>query len=147
VIIRPATQADLAGIVALLADDELGAGRESAADLAPYRRAFDLISSDRRELLVVAERDGRLVGTLQLSVLPTLARQGTLRAQIEGVRVAGTERGRGIGEQLITWAVEQARARGCGIVQLTSDHRRQDAHRFYQRLGFTASHQGFKLSL
>jgi GNAT superfamily N-acetyltransferase len=147
VIIRPATEADLAGIVALLADDDLGAARESPADLAPYRRTFELINSDPSELLAVAERDGRLIGTLQLSVLPTLSHRGALRGQIESVRVAGSERGRGIGEQLIKWAVEQARARGCAMVQLTSDQRRQHAHRFYLRLGFTASHQGFKLSL
>lgn len=147
VVIRRATGSDVPAIVALLADDELGAARESPDDLAPYRRAFELIDADAGELLVVADRGGEIVGTLQLSLLPGLARQGALRAQIEAVRVARGERGNKLGQRLIRWAIDQARARGCALVQLTSDKTRTDAHRFYERLGFTASHEGFKLKL
>ncbi|HWE88681.1 MAG TPA: GNAT family N-acetyltransferase [Pseudonocardiaceae bacterium] len=146
-VIRRATGSDVPAIVALLADDELGAARESPDDLAPYRRAFELIDADAGELLVVADRGGEIVGTLQLSLLPGLARQGALRAQIEAVRVARGERGNKLGQRLIRWAIDQARARGCALVQLTSDKTRTDAHRFYERLGFTASHEGFKLKL
>ncbi|GAA1397853.1 GNAT family N-acetyltransferase [Pseudonocardia kongjuensis] len=146
-VIRRAVEADVAAVAALLADDGIGAGRESADDLAPYLAAFAAVDADPSELLVVAERDGAVVGTLQLSLLPGLSRRGALRAQIEGVRVAGTARGAGLGETLLRWAVDEARRRGCALVQLTSDARRTEAHRFYQRLGFEASHLGYKLSL
>ena len=147
VVIRRATEKDLASIVALLADDELGAQRESADDLTPYRRAFEVIDDDQHQLLVVAEREGVVVATMQLSRLAGLSRQGAFRAQIEGVRVAGSERGNGLGGYLMEWAVSQARRWGCQVVQLTSDKSRRDAHRFYERLGFTASHEGFKLTI
>lgn len=146
-IIRRATADDVPAIVALLADDDLGASRESPEDLAPYRRAFEAVDSGDREVLVVAERDGEVVGTLQLTLLAGLSRRGAWRAQIEGVRVARTARGEGLGERLVRWAVGEARSRGCALVQLTSDKSRADAHRFYQRLGFVASHEGFKLPL
>lgn len=145
--IRPATESDVPAIVGLLADDEIGAGRESPHDLAPYRAAFAAIDADASETLVVAERDGAVVGTLQLSMLPGLSRRGALRAQVEGVRVASSARGGGLGETLLRWAVDEARARGCVLVQLTSDKQRTDAHRFYRRLGFTATHEGYKLHI
>ncbi|GAA2807451.1 GNAT family N-acetyltransferase [Saccharopolyspora taberi] len=147
VIIRRATGADVPAIVALLADDELGSTRESPDDLAPYEHAFAQIDADRGEHLVVAERDHQVIGTLQLSLLPGLSRRGALRAQIEGVRIAGSARGLGLGETLVRWAIDEARSLGCVLVQLTSDKTRGDAHRFYERLGFTASHEGFKLPL
>jgi GNAT superfamily N-acetyltransferase len=98
-------------------------------------------------LLVVGERGGETIATMQLTFIPGLSRRGTWRLQIEGVRVASTARGDGLGDELIRWAIDQARSRGCALVQLTSDARRQDAHRFYEHLGFVASHTGFKLAL
>jgi ribosomal protein S18 acetylase RimI-like enzyme len=147
VIIRRATAEDVPAIVALLADDELGARRESPDDLAPYLRAFEAVDAAGHELLAVAERDGEVVGTLQLTVLRGLSRAGATRAQVEGVRVASSARGQGLGEELMRWAIEEARARGCVVVQFTSDKTRVDAHRFYRRLGFAQSHEGFKLAL
>ncbi|NUT49101.1 MAG: GNAT family N-acetyltransferase [Saccharothrix sp.] len=147
VIIRRATVEDVPAIVAMLADDELGALRESPDDLTPYLRAFEAIDAAGHEVVAVAERDGLVVGTLQLTLLRGLSRRGATRAQIEGVRVASSARGQGLGEALVRWAVEEATARGCAVVQLTSDKSRVDAHRFYLRLGFTRSHEGFKLAL
>lgn len=132
--------------MALLADDVLGASREGQVDDA-YLAAFEQIAADPRCRLVVAEADGRIAGTLQLTVLPGLSRNGMLRAQIEAVRVAAGERGRGLGRQMIGWAIEVSREQGCGLVQLTSDKRRRDAIRFYESLGFEASHEGLKLVL
>ncbi|AXG78852.1 GNAT family N-acetyltransferase [Streptomyces paludis] len=145
--IRPAGQDDIPAIVAMLADDPLGAERESPGDLAPYTTAYRRLADDPHQHLVVAVRDSRVVGTLQLTVIPGLSRRGATRAVIEAVRVHADERGSGLGTQLIEWAVEEARRQGCGLVQLTSDATRTDAHRFYERLGFTASHVGFKLSI
>lgn len=144
--LRPALEADLPAILALLADDRIGAAREGS-DLGPYLRAFRLIEADPGELIVVADRDGQVVGTIQVSLVPGLSRQGSLRAQIEGVRVATAERGTGLGAAMVSWAVAYAREQGCSLVQLTSDKRRTEAHRFYGRLGFEASHEGFKLRL
>jgi GNAT superfamily N-acetyltransferase len=144
---RRATEADLPVVVAMLADDVLGATRESPDDLAPYLAAFKAIDADPNQFLVSAVRDGEVVGTMQLTFLPGLSRKGATRAQIEGVRVRSTERGTGLGSQLMVWAIDQARERGCNLVQLTSDTARADAHRFYEQLGFTASHLGFKLAL
>jgi GNAT superfamily N-acetyltransferase len=149
--LRRATGDDLAGLVALLAGDVLGANKEaldqSGEQLAPYRRAFALIDADPAHLLVVAREGSQVVGTLQLSVLPGLSRRGGLRGQIESMHVRSELRGRGLGAAMIGWAVEEARRRGCGLVQLTSNKVRSDAHRFYARLGFLASHEGFKLEL
>jgi GNAT superfamily N-acetyltransferase len=150
VILRTATDADVAAIVALIAADQLGATRDGVrdeADLAAYTAAFRSIDADPAHLLVVAERDGQIVGTLQLSFLPGLARRGALRAQIEAVRVAQSERGSGLGAAMMEWAIDEARRRGCALVQLTSDKTRTNAHRFYARLGFVASHEGMKLAL
>jgi ribosomal protein S18 acetylase RimI-like enzyme len=146
--LRRATADDLPALVALLADDPLGAARETAdGDLAPYRRAFELVDGDPAHVLLVAVRGKEVVGMLQLSVLPGLARRGGSRGQIEAVRVAARARGRGLGAAMIGWAVDESRRRGCGLVQLTTDKSRTDARRFYERLGFVASHEGMKLAL
>jgi GNAT superfamily N-acetyltransferase len=148
--VRRATADDLPAIAGLLADDELGATREAGADpdLTSYRTAFAAIDGDPGQLLlVVTAEDGQLAATMQLTFIPGLARQGALRAQIEAVRVGAGYRSQGLGEAMITWAIAEARRRGCRMVQLTSDKRRADAHRFYQRLGFSATHEGFKLPL
>jgi GNAT superfamily N-acetyltransferase len=148
--LRPARIDDVRAIVELLAADQLGATRDGADDdegLEPYRRAFEAIDADPAQLLLVAESGGEIVATMQLSFLPGLARRGALRAQIEAVRVRVDQRGSGLGGELMIWAIEEARRRGCALVQLTSDKRRTDAHRFYERLGFVASHEGFKLAL
>ncbi|AXB48660.1 GNAT family N-acetyltransferase [Amycolatopsis albispora] len=129
----------------MLADDAIGSGREDPSELGPYFAAFDAIDADPNQVLVVAEADGVLVGTLQLSIIPGMARTGATRGQIEGVRVHSSQRGTGLGTTLLEWAIDQARTRGCAIVQLTSDARRTDAHRFYERLGFAPTHTGFKL--
>jgi GNAT superfamily N-acetyltransferase len=145
--IRPATIDDVPDIVAMLADDPLGATRETPDDLTVYFEAFERVASDPRQQLVIASLAGRPAGTLQLMIIQGLARRGAIRAQIESVRVHRSLRGRGLGSELIRWAIEAARERGARIVQLTSDASRADAHRFYERLGFVNSHAGFKLQL
>ncbi|MFD0062543.1 GNAT family N-acetyltransferase [Streptomyces sp. NPDC056690] len=145
--IRPAVADDVAAIVAMLADDALGADRESPDDLTPYAEAHARIAGDPNQHLVVAVREGRTVGTLQLTVIPGLSRKGSTRSIIEGVRIHADERGSGLGTLLIEWAVDESRRQNCQLVQLTSDATRTDAHRFYERLGFEASHVGFKLQL
>jgi GNAT superfamily N-acetyltransferase len=146
---RDATAEDLPLIVAMYADDDLGSGRESATDPLPdsYRRAFHVIDADPRHRLIVAEDDGEVVATLQLSYLPQLSHRGSERAQIESVRVTSKRRDGGIGRALMQWAIDAARERGCPIVQLTTNAQRHDAHRFYESLGFTASHVGMKRKL
>ena len=147
-IFRRARAEDLAAILSLLVDDTLGASRDSGGgDLAPYRAAFAQIDADPHQLLAVSEDAGRIVGTLQLTFIPGLSRGGALRGQIEAVRVASDMRGRGIGAAMIEWAIEECRRRGCALVQLTTDRSRTDAHRFYDRLGFEASHLGYKMAL
>lgn len=150
-VLRPAVEADLPALVALLADDPLGSGREARSatdeDLEPYRRAFETVTADPAHTLVVAVDGTEVVGTLQLSVLPGLSRRGATRAQIEGVRVRADHRGQGLGAAMIGWAVEEAGRRSCSLVQLTTDTSRPDARRFYERLGFVASHVGLKLAL
>ncbi|MGW2490113.1 GNAT family N-acetyltransferase [Streptomyces sp. NPDC001606] len=145
--IRDATAEDLPAIVALLADDPLGAQRESPDDLTPYQAAWQSLEADPNQHLVVAVRADRVIGTLQLTIIPGLSRKGATRALIEAVRIHADERGSGLGSRLIEWAVDTARRLNCQMVQLTSDKTRPDAHRFYERLGFTASHEGFKLQL
>ncbi|CAL9274974.1 MULTISPECIES: GNAT family N-acetyltransferase [Streptomyces] len=145
--IRPLTENDLPAVVAMLADDPLGAQRESPDDLSPYLAALERLSGDPNQHLVVAVRGSRVVGTLQLTIVPGLSRRGAVRSIIEGVRIHADERGSGLGTQLIEWAVDESRRQGCHLVQLTSDKTRSDAHRFYERLGFSASHTGFKLQL
>ena len=147
--ISPAEAANLPAIVRLLADDPLGATRERVADPLPacYTDAFAAIDADPRNELIVALRGGAVVGCLQLTFIPGLSRQGAERAQIESARVASSERGQGLGRVLIEWAIERARTRGCALVQLTTDKSRPDALRFYESLGFVASHEGMKLAL
>ncbi|MFF3334250.1 GNAT family N-acetyltransferase [Streptomyces sp. NPDC002888] len=145
--IRAAAADDIPAIVAMLADDPLGAQRESPGDLTPYLTALERLRADPNQHLVVAVREGRVVGTLQLTVIPGLSRRGSTRSIIEGVRIHADERGSGLGTRLIEWAVDESRRQNCQLVQLTSDNTRTDAHRFYERLGFTASHVGFKLQL
>lgn len=146
---RPAVREDLPTLVALLADDELGAQRERFIDPLPgsYYDAFDALHRDPHNELMVALQSKEVVGMLQLTFIPYLTYQGGWRALIEGVRVAASHRGRGIGRQLFQWAIDRARERGCHVVQLTTDKRRPDALRFYERLGFAATHEGMKLHL
>lgn len=146
---RKARADDIAAIVALLADDELGARRENTSlPLARcYMDAFAAIEANPAQRLIVVEQDGDIVGTFQMSFLPGIALQGLLRGQIEAVRVAAGRRSAGIGAAMIRWAVEQCREAGCGVVQLTTNKMRHDAHRFYDRLGFKQSHFGYKLTL
>jgi GNAT superfamily N-acetyltransferase len=146
VSLRRARDTDVPALVQLMSDDAISAGRETT-DLAPYERAFARIDAEPAQLLVVGEADGEAVCTLQLTVIPGLARGGALRGQVEAVRVRSDLRSRGIGEAMLRWAVEELRARGCAVAQLTTDKRRTDAHRFYARLGWVASHEGFKLQL
>jgi GNAT superfamily N-acetyltransferase len=150
VVLRRAEASDVRAIVDLLAADQLGAARDgvrTAEDLAAYQRAFGAIDADPAQLLVVAQAGPQLVATLQLSFIPGLARRGAMRAQIEAVRVHESYRSRGLGAAMMTWAIDEARRRGCGLVQLTSDKSRPGAHRFYAQLGFVASHEGMKLRL
>jgi len=147
VTIDRARTEDVAAIVALLADDVLGARREDPADQEPYLAAFEVIDADPHQFLAVARRDGRVVGTLQLTFLPGLSHRGATRAQVEAVRVHADERGSGLGSEMMAWAESEARGRGAAMLQLTSDAARDDAHRFYGRLGYTASHVGFKKRL
>jgi GNAT superfamily N-acetyltransferase len=148
-LFRAATADDLPAIVALLMDDELGKLREDlGTPVNPrYLEAFAAIARDPNQLLAVADQDGLVVGCLQLTFIPGLSRLGMWRGQVEAVRVAATQRGGGVGRTMMLWAIEECRARGCGLVQLTTDKRRADAHRFYARLGFEASHEGMKLPL
>ncbi len=147
--IRRAAQADLPAIVRLLAADPLGKTRERYAEPLPdaYLRAFAEVEAQAGNAILVAEAGGRVIGCLQLTFIPGLTRLGMTRAQIEGVRVDESRRGEGIGERLFAHAIEAARAAGCGLVQLTTDASRPDAHRFYERLGFVSSHVGMKLDL
>ena len=143
---REATRADVPAVVALLADDVLGHGRESA-DLAPYLAAFDAMQDEGGNRLIVAEQDGRVVACYQLTLISGLSLTAARRAQVEGVRIAADLRGRGLGAALMADAEARARAAGCQLIQLTTNATRTDAHRFYARLGFTPSHIGFKKTL
>jgi GNAT superfamily N-acetyltransferase len=147
VLFREATRADLPAVLALLTDDVLGRDRDAPVVDATYERAFAAIDADPRNLLAVADDDGEVVGCLQLTFIPGLGRHGAERCLVEAVRVRAARRGAGLGTAFLRWAIDQARARGCTLVQLTSDKRRHAAHRFYAALGFTASHEGMKLPL
>lgn len=146
---RRARAADVPEIVRLLADDPLGARRERDETPLPesYARAFAAIDSDPHNELIVAEQDARVVGVLQLTFIPSLTYQGGWRALIEGVRVDARTRSQGLGRALLERAIGRARERGCHLVQLTTDKTRPDAKRFYEALGFVASHEGMKLHL
>ena len=145
---RQAREGDLPAIVAMLSDDELGRQREAeAGDLSAYQRAFREIAADHNQFLCVVERDGEVAGTLQLSFIPGLSRGGAKRGQIEAVRVARAHRNEGVGRALFDWAIRECRNRGCTLIQLTTDKARPEAHRFYEALGFEASHLGYKLQV
>ena len=145
--LRRARRDDVGAIVGMLADDALGRARERIEDPLPasYFDAFDRVDRDPNLALVVAEEQGRVVGCLQLCILPGLSSQGASRALIEDVRVASDRRSRGIGEQLVQWAIGEARARSCKLVELLTHHTRADAQRFYERLGFQRSHVGMTI--
>ncbi|CAN7544670.1 N-acetyltransferase family protein [Rhizobium sp. LjRoot258] len=147
---RPARPSDLAAIICLLSDDDLGATREIISDPpdTSYVTAFEAIEVDANQLLAVAvDEDDRVIGCLQLTFIPGLSRTGMWRGQIESVRVARDARGLGLGSDFIEWAVARCAERGCGLVQLTSDKSRRDSIRFYEKLGFVASHEGLKRNL
>ena len=160
-VIRRAAEADVPALVALLRDDVLGAARESGSEeAAPYTRAFALIDADPNQLLAAvieiageagssdqSHDDSTIVGTLQLSLLPSLSRRGTLRLQIEAVRIGASAQGIGLGTAVFEWAHECGRRFGAGLAQLTTDKSRTGAQRFYDRLGYVASHEGMKLPL
>ena len=147
---RLATRSDVPAILELLADDEVSRARDGAiseaADAAHWA-AFEAIDADPRNELIVVEEDGVPVGTFQLTFTPSLSRGGGERMTIEAVRVRGDRRGGGVGRQMMAWALDRGRERGCRLAQLTTDKRRADAHRFYESLGFVASHEGMKLTL
>lgn len=146
---RAAAADDLPAIVRLLADDPLGAERERVTDPLPraYPDAFAAIAADPNNELIVADRDGAVVGVLQLTFVPSLTWQGRWRAMVEGVRVSAAARGGGVGQAMVEEAIRRARERGCHQLQLTTHKSRLDAHRFYERLGFRATHEGMKLTL
>lgn len=149
VSLRAAQAADLPAIIALIADDGLGRGRDdpSLPLDAAYLNAYDAMAADGNQAMLVGELGGEVVAYLQITFIPGLSRKGSWRGQIESVRVASRLRGLGIGRQILEHAIELCRARGCSLVQLTSDKTRAEAHRFYGRLGFVASHDGFKRTL
>lgn len=149
VTFRTARLTDLPAIVRLLAQDKLGSHRETVSDPVDerYIAAFKAIEADVNQRLVVVEQDEAVIGTLQISFIPGIARHGAWRGQIEAVRIAAPFRSAGIGQRMFEWVIAECRSRGCQLVQLTTDKGRSDAHRFYERLGFVASHEGYKLSL
>jgi len=149
IVFRLARRDDLASIVRMLADDELGSQRERYEEPLPesYYAAFEKIDDDSNHELIVAELNGEVIGTLHLMFLPSISFQGGLRAQVESVRVDKPYQGKGIGSDMMRWAIERAKSRGAHIVQLTTHKSREDAHRFYERLGFKGSHLGMKLNL
>ncbi|NOI26360.1 MULTISPECIES: GNAT family N-acetyltransferase [Vibrio] len=146
---RSATLEDLESLVALLSNDPLGSQREDASIPlnSAYLEAFEAIVRDPNNQLLVVEQENSLVGMLQITFIPYLTHIGSWRCLIEGVRIHSDYRGQGFGEQMFAYAIEQARNKGCTIVQLTSDKQRPDAIRFYEKLGFKATHEGFKLVL
>lgn len=144
---RQAKRDDLYAIVSMMADDKLGATRETVSDplVQPYVDAFEAIDSDPNHLLVVLDVDGTVSGVMQLIFTPHITHHGSWRCTVEGVRISSNLRGQGFGEKMMTFAIEQAQARGCRMIQLTSNKKRTEAFRFYERIGFVASHAGFKL--
>jgi len=143
---RAARREDLPLIIALIVEDNVVATDDDPADALSdgYTAALAAIDADPNQEMIVVERDGAAVGCFQLSYLPGLMRRGMWRGQIEVVHVSDAARNRGIGTEMMRWALQRCRERGCGMVQLTSNKRRLDAHRFYERLGFRKSHEGFK---
>jgi ribosomal protein S18 acetylase RimI-like enzyme len=149
IVFRSALLSDVRAIVALLADDELGSQREITGTLLDQRYvdAFDAIEADANQRLVVVVDGNEVIGTLQISLIPGIARMGAWRGQIEAVRIAAHRRDSGLGHKMFEWAISECRSRACSLVQLTTDKSRTDAHRFYEKLGFTASHECYKLAL
>jgi GNAT superfamily N-acetyltransferase len=147
VALREARRNDVRQIVEMLLDDELGKTREDAGDLTPYLAGFDAIAADPLNTQYVWEENGEVVGCLQLTLLPGIGQRGMWRAQVEGVRVAASQRGTGIGGKMMQAVIAIARERGCTLMQLTTNKVRTDAQRFYEQLGFTKSHEGMKLTL
>ena len=148
--IRRAKRDDVPEIVKMLASDKLGKLREDYQDPLPvkYYQAFDNIDSDvNQELIVIENEENAIIGTLQLTFIQYLTYQGGMRAQIEAVRIREDYRGRGIGEALFNWAINRSKEKGVLLVQLTTDKKRQEALGFYEKLGFTASHEGMKLHI
>ncbi|MEP1033742.1 GNAT family N-acetyltransferase [Ekhidna sp.] len=145
--IRKAKRADVASIVALLADDKLGSKREMYIDPLPqaYYDSFTQIDQDPNQYLIVAEEDEEIIGTAQLSFIPYLTYQGGIRSQIEAVRIKSDKRGTGLGETLFKWMIGKAKENGAHLLQLTTDKQRTDAVRFYEKLGFKATHEGMKM--
>jgi GNAT superfamily N-acetyltransferase len=147
-ILRPATRADLPAVLALLADELQVVDTATVVVTEAHERAFVAIETDpRNELLVLVDDGGTVVGCLQATYIPGLGKGGAERALVEAVRIRADQRGNGLGRTLMARAVARARARGCALVQLTSNKQREDAHRFYAALGFARSHEGFKLAL
>ena len=148
-IFRRATRADLEAIVDMLVDDYIGAKREDGSRPlnAKYLAAFAAIEADPNQFLLVVEEAGEIVGSLQLSFIPGIARLGIWRGQIEGVRIKLSKRGSGLGHKMFDWAIEQCRSKGCELVQLAMEKTRTETLRFYESLGFKASHEGLKLDL
>ena len=148
-VIRDAVALDIPAIVAMLSDDEMGRLREDVSGSLDqgYMQAFAAIDADANQRLLIAERDGAIVGTFQLSFLPGLSHRGAWRGQIEAVRIARKLRGQGLGREMIEWAIARCGERGCRMVQLTTHRSRERAHAFYERLGFEPSHLGMKLHL
>ncbi len=147
-IIRKASKNDLVSIVAMLADDKLGSRRENFQDPLPesYLNAFEKITVDpNQELMVVENKEAEILGTFQLTFIPYLTYQGGIRAQIEAVRIRKDQRGRGLGKKMFEWAIERAKEKGVHVLQLTTDKKRPDALKFYESLGFVASHEGMKM--
>jgi GNAT superfamily N-acetyltransferase len=145
--IRPASRADLPAIIRLLADDGIGKSREGAPEDPAYAAAFAAIERDLNNTIYVIDRGGEVAGCAQLTLIPGLSRRGATRALIEAVRVSSRHRGEGLGRWFFEQLIAVARKAGCRLVQLTSDKRRSDAHRFYESLGFVGSHEGYKLTL
>jgi GNAT superfamily N-acetyltransferase len=148
-VFRAATQGDLPTIIGMIADDQLGQAREDASLPLDqrYLDAYAAMERDANQMAMVVERDGAILGYMQITFIPGISRRGAWRGQIESVRVARSRRGGGIGTAMFEWAIAECRRRGCSLVQLYTDKSRKDAHRFYERLGFKASHEGMKLSL
>jgi len=153
ILFRRAQQSDLKDIVRLLSDDPFAGNLEDAQGVATdpiplvYRQAWDAVEASQENMLLVAAREGQVIAVLQLTMIPSLTLRGSRRAQIEGVRVASVYRGQGVGTQLMQWAIDRAKKENCLLVQLTMDRRRERAGNFYRRLGFVASHEGFKMPL
>lgn len=145
---RKANKTDLTAIMGMLANDPLGALREDLQHPGKYAKAFHVIDSDiNQELMVVENEAGEIIGSFQLTFIQYLTHQGSIRVQVESVRVREDQRGKGIGEKMFAWIVQRAKEKGAHMVQLTSDKKRRDAIRFYEKLGFVVSHEGLKLSI